>query len=532
MNVRELIKDYYCSLTGAASQQVNGITYDSRAVREGYLFVAIRGEKSDGHDFIEKAITKGSNAIVYETEHTKVPALIRTYPSISWIGVTDCRDALAAMSNTFYGKPSEKICVIGITGTNGKTTTSYLIKSVLEKWSKGVGLIGTINYMIKDECFEAQHTTPEASDFQGLLREMVNKGCDYALAEVSSHALAQKRTDYTQFQIAVFTNLTRDHLDFHGTMEGYFQSKLRLFTELLIDGGTAVINLDDPYGKRLSELLRESRTSIRQITFSLADNNSDVLAQEIVLGFRGTSFIISAKNTPSGMNILSPLVGRTGVYNVLSAVCAALPLGVPAGVIEQGIAALDIVKGRFERVDLGQSFLAIIDYAHTHDALEMLLETSRQLRDACLSSGKVKNMPQGKMITVFGCGGNRDKGKRPKMGRVASEMSDFVIVTSDNPRGEDPAAIIKDIEAGIERDNYIVIPDRSTAIRMAALLASPGDIVVIAGKGHEDYQEIGGVRHSFSDRSVMEDAIRETFAISLRGRRRRRRNGIINGAKA
>ena len=522
MDIKELIMGYEGALTGALGREVKGITYDSRAVKDGYLFVAIKGEKSDGHNFIEKAIQKGASAVVYEIEHPTIPAVIERYPLMSWIGVNDCRDALAAMSNTFYGKPSEKIAVIGITGTNGKTTTSFLIKSILEKWSRGVGLIGTINYMIKDKCFEAPHTTPEASDFQGLLREMVDKGCDYAVAEVSSHALAQKRTDYTQFRIAVFTNLTGDHLDFHGTMEGYFASKLRLFTELLIDGGTAVINLDDPYGKRLSELLNHVRPSIRQITFSLADKDAEVLATGIVLGFRGTSFSIRTKNPISEMKLLSPMVGRTSLYNVLSAVCASLPLGVPAGVIEKGIVAVEMVKGRFEHVDLGQSFLAIIDYAHTHDALEMLLETSRQLHHVCLSSGNERDAPSGKVITVFGCGGDRDKGKRPKMGRIASELSDFVIVTSDNPRSENPATIIKDIEAGIEKDNYIVIPDRRTAIRMAALLASPGDIVIIAGKGHEDYQEIAGVRQPFSDRGVMEDAIRETFAISLRGRRRTR----------
>lgn len=525
MDVRELISGYDCKLFGASYRQVKGITYDSRAVKEGYLFVAIRGEHSDGHNYIEKAIAKGASAIVYEPGHTQGSVLTLQYPLIALIEVTDSRDALAALSHTFYGNPSEELCVIGITGTNGKTTTAYLIKSVLEKWARGVGLIGTISYMIKEECFEALHTTPEASDFQGLLRDMADKGCDYAVAEVSSHALAQKRTDYTQFQVAVFTNLTGDHLDFHGDMEGYFRSKLRLFTELLIDGGTAVINIDDPYGKRLSELLREKRPSVGQITFALEEQNADVIASGIEFGFTGTLFIIEAKNTLSGMKLMSPLVGRTSIYNILSAVCATQSLGVPAEVIAQGIAALDAVRGRFERVDLDQSFLAIVDYAHTHDALSMLLKTARQLLDAYFLSGKVKNMTQAKIITVFGCGGNRDKGKRPKMGRVASEMSDFVIVTSDNPRGEDPAAIIKDIEAGIEKDNYIVIPDRRIAIRMAALLASPKDIVIIAGKGHEGYQDIEGIRHSFSDRSVLEDAIRETFVISLRGRSRRRLKG-------
>ncbi|HMK55423.1 MAG TPA: UDP-N-acetylmuramoyl-L-alanyl-D-glutamate--2,6-diaminopimelate ligase [Dissulfurispiraceae bacterium] len=524
MDLTILIKGHDCTLTGPREQLITGITYDSRQVADGFMFVAVKGEKSDGHTFIQKAIAKGARAIIHEKGHPLIPDLIQQYPLISWVGVEDCREGLAAMSAEFYDHPSEQICVVGITGTNGKTTTSYLVKSVLEKWSKNVGLIGTINYMIMNERFEAPHTTPEASDFQGLLRQMADRGCNYAVAEVSSHALAQKRVDHTQFKVAIFTNLTGDHLDFHGTMEAYFRSKLRLFTELLIDGGAAVINIDDPYGRRLSDLLKRTRPSVSQITFSLSDKAADMVPEEIIAGFRGTSFLVRAKNSFSGLKIMSPLVGRTGIYNILSAVGAALPLGIPAEAVSGGIASVDIVKGRFERVDLGQSFLAVIDYAHTHDALERLLEASHKLLDACSAAQKDKQ-PAGKIITVFGCGGNRDRSKRPKMGRIASNMSDFVIVTSDNPRNEDPAVIIRDIETGIEKDNYIVIPDRRTAIRMAALLASPGDIVIIAGKGHEDYQEIKDVRYPFSDRSVMEDAIRETFAISVRGRRRKRLKG-------
>ncbi|HMK61646.1 MAG TPA: UDP-N-acetylmuramoyl-L-alanyl-D-glutamate--2,6-diaminopimelate ligase [Dissulfurispiraceae bacterium] len=524
MNLATLIKDYKCTPTGPQEQLISGITYDSRQVASGSLFVAIRGEKSDGHDFVDRAIVKGARAIVYEKSHPSASELIGHYPNISWIGVDDCRDSLAAISDKFFRHPSKEICVVGITGTNGKTTTSYLIKSVLEKWSKSVGLIGTINYMIKNDSFEAPHTTPEASDFQSLLRQMVDKGCSHVVAEVSSHALAQKRADHTQFKVAVFTNLTGDHLDYHGTMEDYFKAKMRLFTELLIDGGAAIINIDDPYGKLLSDHLKNVRPSIKLLTFSLSNKEADFVAEEIIAGFRGTSFLIRAKNSLSSIPVRSPLVGRTGIYNILSAASAAMALGVPVEVISEGIAAVDIVRGRFERVDLGQAFLAIIDYAHTHDALERLLETSQQLLEACSITDKQKEL-SGKVITVFGCGGNRDKSKRPKMGRIASNLSDFVIVTSDNPRNEEPMGIIRDIEAGIEKDNYIVIPDRHTAIRMAALLASPGDIVIIAGKGHEDYQEIKDVRYPFSDRTVLEDAVKETFAISIRGRRRRRLKG-------
>ncbi len=507
---------YDCSLTGDDRKDINGITYDSRKIEQGFIFVAIRGETADGHDFIEAAVAKGAAAVVCEKGHPKLAGLIGQYPAVSWIQVDDCRDALAAFSSAFYRNPSGEMGIIGITGTNGKTTTSYLIKSILEKWSKGVGLIGTIKYMIRDTSFDAPHTTPEASDFQSLLRKMADEHCDYVVTEVSSHAVAQRRTGYTQFKVAVFTNLTRDHLDFHGTMEDYFKAKAGLFLESLSEDGTAVINLDDPYGRKLSSLLRERRPSVRQLTFSLGDPGADVTAADIRSTFRGTAFDIRIKDRVAGIEVFSPMVGQTSIYNILSAVCAVMPFNVPDEVVREGVAALELVKGRFERVDLGQPFLAVVDYAHTDDALERLLSTARQLLD---------NNRKGKIITVFGCGGNRDRGKRPKMGGVASAGSDFVIVTSDNPRHEDPAAIIRDIEAGMDRDNYIVIQDRRTAIRMAVLLASPGDIVVVAGKGHEDYQEVAGVRQPFSDRNVLEAAIVESTVVNARGRSKKRYAG-------
>jgi UDP-N-acetylmuramoyl-L-alanyl-D-glutamate--2,6-diaminopimelate ligase len=523
--LRDILK-YDCSLTGDDQKDVTGITYDSRAVKTGFVFVAIKGETNDGHNFIEGAIVRGAVAVVCEKGHPKLSGLIGKYPVVSWITVNDCRDALAAFSNTFYRNPSKILGMVGITGTNGKTTTSYLIKSVLEKWGKGVGLIGTIRYMIRDDSFEAPHTTPEASDFQRLLREMADKTCEYVVAEVSSHAIALKRTDYTQFKVAVFSNLTRDHLDFHGTMEDYFNVKTGLFLDLLSDDGTAVINVDDPYGRKLSSILKDKRPSVRQIKFALFDQKADVTVIDVRSTFRGTSFKLKMKDSVSDIDVISPLVGQTSIYNILAAVCAVLPLNVPIKIIKEGIADLALVQGRFERVDLGQPFLAIVDYAHTDDALGRLLLAACQLLGDDLSDGKAEHTAsRGKIISVFGCGGNRDRGKRPQMGRIASEFSDFVIITSDNPRNEDPAVIIKDIEAGIEKDNYLVISDRRTAIRMAVLLASPGDIVVIAGKGHEDYQESGGVRYPFSDRKVLEEAIVESTVVTARGRAKKRYAG-------
>jgi UDP-N-acetylmuramoyl-L-alanyl-D-glutamate--2,6-diaminopimelate ligase len=505
------------SVFGDPKKEITGVTYDSRAVRSGFVFVAVRGEKSDGHDYIETAIARGAAAIVCEKGHPGFSQLSATHRSVAWIGVSDCRDALAAISAAFYDRPSGKLGVVGITGTNGKTSVSYILKSILEKWDKKVGLVGTIKYMIGSEMFDAPHTTPEASDFQSLLGGMVEKGCDYAVSEVSSHALSQKRVDYTQFKVAIFTNLTGDHLDYHGTMENYFESKLRLFTGLLDEKGTAVINIDDPFGSRLSSMLAEKRPSVAQIKVSLRDSSADISSEDIKYSFRGTHFIIRLKEGGPGMKISSQLVGETGIYNVMSAVSAALALGVPHSAICEGVAALQIVKGRFECVDCGQPFLAIVDYAHTHDALQRLLGSCRRLLGSQSASAK-KAAGAKKIITVFGCGGNRDKKKRPLMGGIAADMSDFVIITSDNPRNEDPTSIIRDIEAGIGKDNYIVIQDRSIAIRMATLLASPGDIVIIAGKGHEDYQEIMGRRYPFSDSKALEGSIVDLSRMTKRAR--------------
>jgi UDP-N-acetylmuramoyl-L-alanyl-D-glutamate--2,6-diaminopimelate ligase len=527
MKIKDILMSDF-EVTGDMEKSISGITYDSRKVKNGDVFVAIKGENFDGHDFIDDAINKGAVAIVYETgARVNVQGL-----NVVWIEVKDSRDAIAAVSNKFYGSPSDAVFVIGITGTNGKTTTSYLMKSILEKWKKAVGLIGTITYLIKDSAYNATHTTPESPDFQALLREMVDSGCSHVVTEVSSHSLSQKRVDYTKFRVAVFTNLTRDHLDFHRTMEDYFMAKRRLFTELLTEDGIAVINLDDPYGERIVNDLKGQKI----LTYAINNQNADVIAYDIKTTFRGTSFKFKIQNSKfkivgnGNHEIMSPLVGMTNVYNILAAVCAALSLDIPIKIIKEGIAMTGLVKGRFEKVDIGQDFLAVVDYAHTEDALERLLLTARQLLQAYRFAEKTeemmrakrreysmpekpeKNEKRGKIITVFGCGGNRDKGKRSKMGEIAARLSDFVIITSDNPRDESPRTIIRDIEKGVDGDNYIVIPDRNVAISMAVELASPGDIVLVAGKGHEDYQEIQGKRYNFSDRVVLEDAIRRTIS--------------------
>lgn len=512
MKIKDILKDNF-NVTGDIEKEASGISYDSRNIKTGDIFVAIKGEKFDGHDYIGDAINKGAVAIVYEQSaisNQQSAMLINKYPDIIWIDVNYCRDALAAISDNFYGRPSENLTVIGITGTNGKTTTSYLIKSILQKWGKDVGLTGTITYLIKDAAYDAPHTTPEAPDFQLLLRKMADTGCSHVVSEVSSHALSQKRVDCTRFRVTVFTNLTREHLDFHLTMEAYFKAKARLFTELLVEDGTAVINIDDSYGVRIVNSLKKQAAEgkkIKIVTFGIKNQDADIIAHEIKTTFKGTLFSLKTQNpelqTLNSQLFESPFVGMPNVYNILSSICTALSLNMPVEIIKEGIAAADFVKGRFEKVDMGQNFIAIVDYAHTEDALEKLLMTVRELLN-----GKTR----GKIITVFGCGGNRDKGKRPKMGEIASRLSDFVIITSDNPRNESIRAIIKDIEKGINTDNYIVIPDRNIAISMAVDLASAGDVVLVAGKGHEDYQEIEGKRYSFSDRVALENAIKRVIS--------------------
>ncbi|MBN2655022.1 MAG: UDP-N-acetylmuramoyl-L-alanyl-D-glutamate--2,6-diaminopimelate ligase [Nitrospirae bacterium] len=529
MKLKEIINKKWIT-KGDLSVEVSGLSYDSRTIKIGDLFIALKGVIMDSHDYIEDALNKGASAVIAQTGRVNYDYYVDKYPGAVFVEASDTKEALAYVSDSFYRHPSEQMDVIGITGTNGKTTTSYITRSVMTKAKGMTGLIGTISYVSGDTCIDAPRTTPEAPDFQSLLRKMVDDGCKAVVTEVSSHALAQKRADYTRFSTAVFTNLTRDHLDYHQDMENYYLAKKRLFSELLVDGGSAVINIDDEYGVRLVSELEESRgKDIRVITYAIKNSAADLIAESIDFSYTGTRFKIrlSDKLSPKSgfVEMESRLVGYANVYNALCAAAIGLANNISIDNIKGGIVMTEMVKGRFECVDLGQDFLAVVDYAHTEDALEGLLKTAHQLLDSYHYAGKVGRLAKmrkdrfslpsvkgrGKIITVFGCGGNRDKGKRPKMGELAAKLSDFVIITSDNPRGEDPKKILKDIEKGIKGDNYIVIPDRAVAISLAVELASSGDIVLVAGKGHEEYQEIQGSRFSFSDKTTLETAIKRTI---------------------
>jgi UDP-N-acetylmuramoyl-L-alanyl-D-glutamate--2,6-diaminopimelate ligase len=480
----------------AARRQVTGVEYDSRQVSAGSVFVALRGQKADGVTFVQQAVIKGAIAIVAETDP---PAGF----SAPWIKVKDARLALAAYSAVFHGHPSDDLLVIGITGTNGKTTTSYITAAIFDEAGVRCGRIGTVTYDTGAEERDAPRTTPEASDVQRLLREMASNGCGACAMEVSSHALSLKRVDYVRFAGAIFTNLTRDHLDFHGDMPSYFAAKRRLF-ELLPVGATPAINIDDPYGAELAGSLG------RKITYGI-DQAADVNPGPLDLSLGGSRFEV---RTPRGsFEIQSELPGRPNVYNILAAVSTGVALDLPPRAIQQGVRRVAHVPGRFQVVsETSDDVTALVDYAHTDDALKNVLETIRPLA-------------KGRLITVFGCGGDRDRTKRPLMGAVAARLSDLVVLTSDNPRSEDPATIIEEIKRGIQPPSdrpavhkgevlppirvtpYLTVVDREQAIERAVREAAPGDVVLIAGKGHEKYQVIGDRTLPFDDVAVAKAAL-------------------------
>ncbi|MEC4684649.1 MAG: UDP-N-acetylmuramoyl-L-alanyl-D-glutamate--2,6-diaminopimelate ligase [Nitrospirota bacterium] len=465
---------------------VEGLSCDSRNVGEGDLFFAVSGEHFDGNEFITDALMRGAGAIV---SGSPLPLSL----DVPYVQVQDIYTAMAGIADRFCGHPSGKLSVTGITGTNGKTTTSYILHKILSANGIRAGLLGTIRYILGTRELRGRFTTPEALDFQRMLADMHDRGITHAVAEVSSHALSLKRVDFTDFDIAVFTNLTRDHLDFHGDMEAYFRAKRRLFLELARHA--AVVNIDDPYGRRLVSEIRGGLgqgADFRIITCGIDSDDAELRAVEIKEGFDGLDFTVMYG--PEVFRVSSPLLGVTNVYNILSAIGASVALGIGWERIVEGVRQCGGVEGRMEPVKAGQGFLAIVDYAHTPDALQKVLETLRRLT-------------RGRIITVFGCGGDRDRGKRPEMGRIAVELSDTAIVTSDNPRTEDPVGIVDDIIRGMKKGEYIVEPDRKRAIEEAVRIAGPDDVVLIAGKGHEEYQEIGGVRYPFSDREVLREAI-------------------------
>jgi len=467
-------------LGDAAELEVSDVTHDSRKVQPGALFVAIRGLVSNGNQFVDAARRRGAVAVVSEA-----PAR----PGIPWLQVNDAREALATLSAETLGRPAAALTLVGVTGTNGKTTTAYLIDAALRAAGRRVGLLGTVQYRIGDRLAEAVRTTPESSDLQKLFREMVDAACSHAVLEVSSHSLALKRVHGCAFQVAIFTNLTRDHLDFHGDMDLYFAAKRVLFDTLLREDGHAIVNADDD---RSAELARASRA---RVTSYGIEHEADLRAEAITLSLAGTSFRLRA---PSGVfELRTPLLGRFNVQNLLAAFGACLALGLDAETTVRGLGTLRGVPGRMERVDAGQDFTVVVDYAHTDDALKNLLETVRELKPR-------------RVLTVFGCGGDRDKTKRPLMGAVAARLSDVLVITSDNPRSEPPEAILEDIQRGIngyrKAERYVVV-DRRDAIAKALEMAGPGDAVVIAGKGHETYQVLRDRTLPFDDRQVARDVL-------------------------
>ncbi|KAF0215751.1 MAG: UDP-N-acetylmuramoyl-L-alanyl-D-glutamate--2 6-diaminopimelate [Geobacteraceae bacterium] len=507
MLLADLIKSVTpLSVGGSTELEIQGLFYDSRKAEPGGLFFALRGAAFDGHRFIETAVKAGATAVVVEDE-SLVPS------GVTYVKVADARLAMSRMAAAFYRNPTAAVPLIGITGTNGKTTTTYLIEAILEKAGIAVAVLGTVSYRFRERAIPAPHTTPESVDLQMILRDLVGLGAGGVVMEVSSHALEQHRVDGCQFDIGVFTNLTRDHLDYHHDMESYLASKMRLFSELLTADEAkpvrrAVVNIDDPYGHLIAR-----GAACPVITYGLVAD-SLVTARDVEFSVAGISGVLV---TPKGeIPFRSRMLGRFNLYNILSAAAVGAALDLPLSAIQAGIEEHKNVPGRLERVAGDRGVTLLVDYAHTGDALENVLRT-------------LKDLAVGRIITVFGCGGDRDRGKRPVMGEVAVTYSDLAVITSDNPRSEEPRAIMEDIRAGIlplgmreyrEAEladdflgkGFVAIEARREAIRLAVRLAMPGDIVLLAGKGHEDYQIIGNVKHHFDDREEAAAAFRELQA--------------------
>ena len=469
---------------GALRQTCTGVTHDSRRVTPGTVFVALRGLKMDGADFARQAIAAGAAAIVSERPAADVM-------DVPWVTVVDARLALAHLAAEFNEHPSRKMQVVGITGTNGKTTTAYVVSAILEAAGIKCGLMGTVLYRLGDRDFEATRTTPEASEVQSYMREMVTAGCGACVMEVSSHALALRRVDGIRFAAGIFTNLTRDHLDFHADMEDYFAAKRRLFDMLPADA-PAVINLDDPRGASLVDIVR------RPVTYGLT-RAAQLSPSALSYSLEGLQFDIRSPRGP--IRVRTKLVGRPNVYNILAAVAVTSALEVPTAAIEQGLERLAGVPGRFEIASSpADDVTVVVDYAHTDDALRNLLEMARPVATR-------------RLITVFGAGGDRDRTKRPLMGMVAARLSDVVVITSDNPRSEDPNRIIEEVKRGTDAEikqsgaEVLVRPDRRDAILHAVGMADAGVVVLVAGKGHEKYQEIGGRTFAFDDVEVAREAL-------------------------
>ncbi len=477
MNLDALIRALAPSeVAGSRPVEIGDLAYDTRSVAAGALFFCVRGERADGHELAWEAIERGAAALVVERLlDVDVPQLL----------VSSTREAMAVAADTFFGEPTKALELAGVTGTNGKTTTAFLLRGILEAAGRRPGMVGTIEWRVGDEVRPAPFTTPEAIDLQRLFREMLGAGNRSAAVEASSHGAALRRLDRVRFDALVFTNLSQDHLDLHGSMEEYFDAKRRLFTGPLPP--PAAVCVDDEWGRRLAGDLEDLHRA-PLVTFGLAED-AEIRPSDVEVGPAGSSF------TAAGIRIETSLRGHFNVLNALGAVAAGQLLDLDEEAIAAGVASVDGVPGRLEAVDEGQPFSVLVDYAHTPDSLATVLEAARRLGE-------------GRVIVVFGAGGDRDRGKRPLMGRVAADRADLVIVTSDNPRSEDPLAIIQDVlqGAGLEVE---IDPDRRSAITRAVSLSRDGDVVVIAGKGHEQGQDVGGVVTPFDDRDVARQALRE-----------------------
>jgi UDP-N-acetylmuramoyl-L-alanyl-D-glutamate--2,6-diaminopimelate ligase len=470
--------------TGAQNLPVSGIACDSRQVAPGAVFFALHGAKEDGNKFVRDAVERGALSIASEEA---APADLP--PNVVWIRAAESRKTLAISAANFFSRPAVALQLIAVTGTNGKTTTTSLIDSVLRVSGARTGLFGTIAYHTPLGEYPAPNTTPESLDLQRFLAEIRDAGGKYAVMEASSHALVMDRLWGCHFQAAVFTNLTREHMDFHKNFEDYFSAKRRLFEGTGAGAPeVAVLNADDPYSAKLAGLAKQT------VTYGI-ESPADISAKKFQLAFSGLTF---AALTPNGkLQIQSPLVGRINVYNILAAIGAAQAAGIANETIEAGIHQLQNVPGRFQRVDMGQPFLVIVDFAHTDDALENLIKTARELNS------------KGRVITLFGCGGGKDRTKRPVMGEAAGRLSDLTILTNDNPRQEDPLKIISDIVVGLQKSQgkYLIEQDREKAIGMAFDEARAGDLVLLAGKGHEDYQILANKTLDWDDRRVAQQEL-------------------------
>ena len=498
-------------MTGETRRGVEGIAYHSQQVRKGFLFAAIRGLKTDGHRFIEDALQRGAETILLEEK--------REIPRATAIFVSNSRKALARVSANFYGNPSSRLKLIGVTGTNGKTTITYLLESIFKKASYPVGVIGTISYRYGQTVVSAPNTTPESLDLQRVLAEMVDEGITHVIMEVSSHGLDLDRVYGCEFDGAIFTNLTRDHLDYHPTMDHYFESKRKLFSDTLVMSPKArrfaVTNQDDPRGEAIVEGI-----DLPVFRYGLGPS-CPISADQVISTFEGLSCRV--KTSGGSLAVRSRLIGRFNLYNILAAVGAGVAMDIPLEVLKDGVESLRGVSGRLEKVENQKGIHIFVDYAHTPDALERTLSGLTSILEETRQAGSRTGE---RVITVFGCGGDRDRTKRPLMGEAAGRLSDFVVLTSDNPRTEDPLAILAEVEKGVNsagsekwtpgelngwrtKKGYLKVPDRREAIRMALRLACPTDVILIAGKGHEDYQIVGTKKVPFDDRVEVKKALEE-----------------------